>query len=56
MIGVYESPPPEGSTGIHYFKLDQATYEGYDSIVQRQVIRALVGATKVKDALHELFG
>lgn len=55
MIGVYESPPPAGQDEVKAFVLDQDTFSGYDSIVQRQVIRALVGATKIKDALHNLF-
>lgn len=55
MIGVYEEPPPAGQDEIRSFTLEQESFSGWDSVVQRQVIRGLVGATRFKDFLHELF-
>lgn len=52
MLGVYDHPPDDDA--INSVKLDAATFSGWDSVVQRQVLKGAYELTRLKDALHSL--
>lgn len=54
MIGFYDQPPPAGQDAVLGFRLEADTFSGWDSTVQRQVVRGLVKVSSVKDHIHDI--